>query len=106
MGLDAKEKVSSSMPDNMHELKIKTVETRLKASGRDRSFGIKAICCIKDCMVPAFAGLAAGAANKGITITQFKFLNIRIKQLPLEKLERLHRCFPMLFAVSLKLHLS
>jgi len=68
MGIDAKGKVSSSMPGNPHELKIKTVEEGLKASGV--GFGVltndplKAISCVGDPMMPAFAGLILGAADK------------------------------------------
>jgi len=68
MGVDARGKVSSSMPGNPHELKIKTVEAGLKAA--DVEFGalandpMKAISCVGDPMVPAFAGLVLGAANK------------------------------------------
>ena len=59
MGIDAKGKVSSSMPDNPHELKIKTVEEGLKASGA--KFGdyaqdpIKAVSSVGDPMIPALA---------------------------------------------------
>ncbi|MBS7610947.1 TIGR00303 family protein [Candidatus Bathyarchaeota archaeon] len=68
MGIDARGKVSSSMPSNPHELKIKTVEAGLKASGVE--FGaladdpVKAVSCVGDPMVPAFAGLVLGAASK------------------------------------------
>jgi len=68
MGIDARGKVSSSMPGNPHELKIKTVKAGLEASGIE--FGalaggpIKAISCVGDPMVPAFAGLVIGAAGK------------------------------------------
>lgn len=68
MGIDAEGKVSSSMPGNPHELKIKTVEAGLKASGE--KFGslaedpIKAISCLGDPMMPAFAGLVLGAAAR------------------------------------------
>jgi len=68
MGMDARRKVSSSMPGNPHELKIKTVEAGLKASGV--GFGaladdpVKAVSCVGDPMVPAFAGLVLGAASK------------------------------------------
>lgn len=68
MGVDARRKVSSSMPSNPHELKIKTVKAGLKASGVE--FGaladdpIKAISCVGDPIVPAFAGLVIGAACK------------------------------------------
>ena len=68
MGVDAKGKVSSSMSENPHELKIKTVEEGLKASKVE--FGgladdpLKAISCVGDPMIPAFAGLVLGAADK------------------------------------------
>jgi len=66
MGIDARGKISSSMPRNPHELKIRTVEASLKASGE--KFGslsddpIRAVSCIGDPMIPAFAGLVLGAA--------------------------------------------
>jgi len=68
MGVDARGKVSSSMPGNPHELKIKTVEAGLKASSIE--FGaladdpVKAVSCVGDPMIPAFAGLVIGAAAR------------------------------------------
>jgi uncharacterized protein (TIGR00303 family) len=68
MGIDARGKISSSMPSNPHELKIRTVEAALKALGE--KFGslsddpIKAISSVGDPMMPAFAGLVLGAAHK------------------------------------------
>jgi uncharacterized protein (TIGR00303 family) len=68
MGIDAKGKVSSSMPNNPHELKIKTVEKGLQASGT--KFGdfaddpIKAVSTVGDPMQPALAGLVLGAADR------------------------------------------
>ena len=68
MGVDARKKVSSSMPSNPHELKIKTVEEGMRAAGIE--FGglkddpARAIACVGDPMVPAFAGLTVGAAEK------------------------------------------
>lgn len=68
MGIDAKGKVSSSMLGNPHELKIKTVEEGLKASkvefGALANDPLKAISCVGDPMIPAFAGLVLGAADK------------------------------------------
>jgi uncharacterized protein (TIGR00303 family) len=67
MGIDAKGKVSSSMPNNPHELKIKIVEEGLKASGI--KFGdyandpIKAVSTVGDPMIPAHAGLVLGSAE-------------------------------------------
>lgn len=68
MGIDARGKISSSMPGNPHELKIKAAEEGLKAS--DVGFGeladdpVKAVSCVGDPMMPAFAGLVLGAADK------------------------------------------
>ena len=68
MGIDAKGKISSSMPSNPHELKIKTVEKGLKASKLE--FGtlakdpIRAISFVGDPMMLAFAGVVLGAAAK------------------------------------------
>ena len=67
MGVDAKRKVSSSMPLNPHELKIKTAEEALKAAGLE--FGelandaIKAVSAVGDPMQSALAGLVIGAAK-------------------------------------------
>lgn len=68
MGIDARGKVSSSMAGNPHELKIKTVEAGLRASRIE--FGdladdpVRAVSCIGDPMIPAFAGLVLGVASK------------------------------------------
>jgi len=66
MGVIAEGKVSSSMPDNPHKLKAETVRAGLSAAGE--SFGslaknpVRAISCLGDPMIPAFAGLVVGAA--------------------------------------------
>jgi uncharacterized protein (TIGR00303 family) len=66
MGINADGKVSSSMPENPHRLKSKTVQAGLAASGE--SFGslsknpVRAISCLGDPMMPTFAGLVIGAA--------------------------------------------
>jgi uncharacterized protein (TIGR00303 family) len=68
MGINARGKVSSSMPFNPHELKIKTVEKGLEASRVNFSTlandPLKAISCVGDPMLPAFVGLVLGAADK------------------------------------------
>jgi uncharacterized protein (TIGR00303 family) len=67
MGVDAKGKVSSSMPLNPHELKIKTAEAALKAAkvkaGEFADDPIKAVSSVGDPMQPAHAGLVIGAAK-------------------------------------------
>jgi uncharacterized protein (TIGR00303 family) len=66
MGVKAEGKVSSSMPENPHGLKNKTVQAGLAILGE--SYGslatnpVKAVSCIGDPMMPAFAGLVIGAA--------------------------------------------
>lgn len=68
MGVNAEGKVSSSMPNNPHKLKIETVKAGLEASGI--KFGalatnpLKAISCVGDPVMPAFAGLVMGAADE------------------------------------------
>ncbi len=68
MGVDAKGKVSSSMPDNPHELKIKTAEAGLEAAGvKAGDFAddpIKAVSTVGDPIQPALAGLVLGAADR------------------------------------------
>lgn len=68
LGVHAEGKVSSSMPENPHGLKSETVKTGLAAAGE--RFGslannpIRAISCVGDPMMPAFAGLVIGAASQ------------------------------------------
>lgn len=67
MGVNAEGKVSSSMPNNPHNLKLETVKAGFNASGI--KFGSlaknpsKAISCVGDPVMPAFAGLVMGAAD-------------------------------------------
>jgi len=71
MGIDAKNKVSSSMPENPHELKLSTVERGMNAAAI--SFGslanrpFEAVSCLGDPMIPAVAGIAVGA-SKGASV--------------------------------------
>ena len=68
MGINAKGKVSSSMPGNPHDLKTRTVQEGLKALnievGAFADEPLKAVSCVGDPMMPAFAGLVLGAAEK------------------------------------------
>lgn len=67
MGVDAKFKVSSSMPENPHELKVSTVEHGMKAASID--FGsladkpFEAVSYMGDPMIPGVAGIAIGASK-------------------------------------------
>ncbi|MGC8937066.1 MAG: nicotinate mononucleotide-dependent phosphoribosyltransferase CobT, partial [Candidatus Methanomethylicaceae archaeon] len=68
MGVKAAGKVSSSMPRNPHELKLRVVEEGMRASGI--SFGsmknnpFKAVSALGDPMIPAAAGVISGAAKQ------------------------------------------
>ncbi|HTY76055.1 MAG TPA: TIGR00303 family protein [Candidatus Nanoarchaeia archaeon] len=67
MGVNAEGKVSSSMPGNPHDLKIKTVKEGLKQlnikPGDFKNDPLLAVSCVGDPMMPAFAGLVIGAAE-------------------------------------------
>ncbi len=68
MGFNAEGKVSSSMPANPHDLKTQTALAGLKKAGV--GFGelkyepLNAVTCVGDPMMPAFAGLVLGAAQR------------------------------------------
>jgi len=66
MGIDAEGKVSS-MPGNPHELKARTVKEGMNALGgkfgSSKEDPIRAVSCLGDPMMPAFAGLVLGAAS-------------------------------------------
>ena len=68
MGIQAKGKVSSSMPENPHDLKYAAVLDGLTAAGE--RFGslasnpVRAISCVGDPMMAAFAGILIGAAGQ------------------------------------------
>jgi len=68
MGIDARGKVSSSMPDNPHDLKTRIAEESLRISGIKAGSltndPIKAVSLVGDPMMPAFAGLVLGAASR------------------------------------------
>ncbi len=68
MGIRAEGKVSSSMSENPHELKNAAAQAGLAAAGElPGSLAqnpIRAISCVGDPMMPAFAGLVIGAASQ------------------------------------------
>jgi uncharacterized protein (TIGR00303 family) len=65
MGYDGKHKVSGSMPENPHDLKFGVVSDGLKAAGFEAGDlardPLKAVEVVGDPMIPAVAGIAAGA---------------------------------------------
>ena len=67
MGVEAKGKVSSSMPVNRSDLKMRTVEKGLEAAGIEvgefADEPIMAVSTVGDPMQPAHAGLVLGAAE-------------------------------------------
>ncbi|MBT8172106.1 TIGR00303 family protein [Candidatus Bathyarchaeota archaeon] len=67
LGIDAKGKVSSSMPSNPHELKINIAKEALKAAGVKvgtcKDDPIMAVSAVGDPMQPALTGLVIGAAE-------------------------------------------
>jgi len=68
LGIDARGKVSSSMPDNPHEIKNKVVEDGMKAAGIKmgslKDDPIRAISTLGDPMMVSVVGMALGAAQK------------------------------------------
>ena len=69
LGVKAQGKVSSTLPENPHNLKAEVVEAGLKAA--NQNFGslknnpIKAISCVGDPMMAAMTGLVIGGARQG-----------------------------------------
>jgi uncharacterized protein (TIGR00303 family) len=67
-GVDAKGKISSSMPNNPHELKMETVEAGLKSAqihlGEMKEHPLRAIQHVGDPMMAAVAGIVVGSSNK------------------------------------------
>jgi uncharacterized protein (TIGR00303 family) len=68
MGFDARGRVSSSMPNNLHQVRIETLEKRLREAhinpGNLRENSLRAIECVGDPMIAAVAGMTAGASKK------------------------------------------
>ena len=64
LGVDARFRVSSSMPDNPHELKNRVVATAYARAGKVGT-PVEAIARYGDPMMPAVAGIAAGVIEEG-----------------------------------------
>jgi uncharacterized protein (TIGR00303 family) len=64
LGVDAKFKVSSSMPENPHNLKNRVVASALKRVGTVHS-PFEAIAAFGDPMMPSVAGIASGVLDAG-----------------------------------------
>ena len=64
LGIDAKFKVSSSMPENPHDLKNTVVESAIKRGGSIGS-PFEAVATFGDPMMPSVAGIASGALSAG-----------------------------------------
>ena len=64
LGIDARFKVSSSMPENPHDLKNRVVATAIKRAGMVSS-PYEAVAAYGDPMIPSVAGIASGAMAAG-----------------------------------------
>ena len=64
LGIDARFKVSSSMPENPHDLKNRVVATAIKRAGSVGS-PYEAVAAFGDPMMPSVAGIASGAMAAG-----------------------------------------
>lgn len=64
LGIDAKFKVSSSMPENPHHLKNRVVASAIKRAGSVSS-PFEAVATFGDPMMPSVAGIASGALAAG-----------------------------------------
>ena len=64
LGIDARFKVSSSMPENPHDLKNRVVATAIKRAGSVSS-PYEAVAAFGDPMMPSVAGIASGAVAAG-----------------------------------------
>ena len=64
LGIDARFKVSSSMPENPHELKNRVVAAAIKRAGTVGS-SYEAVAAYGDPMLPSVAGIASGAVDAG-----------------------------------------
>ena len=69
LGVNAKFKVSSSMPENPHSLKNKVVvEALARAKARRGIKPLEAVALVGDPMMPSVAGIAAGAIRSGAKV--------------------------------------
>jgi uncharacterized protein (TIGR00303 family) len=65
-GIDANYKISSSMPTNPHDLKIRIVQDAIKNNGiSDLKDPFKTVSLFGDPMIPAVAGIATGIIQSG-----------------------------------------
>jgi uncharacterized protein (TIGR00303 family) len=71
LGVDAKFKVSSSMPENPHSLKNRVVEAALARSesmSQNAGSSLEAVALLGDPMIPSVAGIARGALSAGCRV--------------------------------------
>lgn len=69
LGVDARFRVSSSMPENPHSLKNRVVESALARAGISAPVtALEAVSLVGDPMMPAVAGIAAGALEAGCKV--------------------------------------
>jgi uncharacterized protein (TIGR00303 family) len=68
LGIDARFRVSSSMPENPHSLKNSVVASAIKRAGRSVSSPFEAVAAFGDPMMPSVAGIASGALEAGARV--------------------------------------
>jgi uncharacterized protein (TIGR00303 family) len=92
LGIEARFKVSSSMPENPHHLKNRVVDSAIKRAGSINS-PFEAVAAFGDPMMPSVGGIAAGATSTGCRVmlaggTQMSAVVAMLKYLgkPLEKI--------------------
>jgi uncharacterized protein (TIGR00303 family) len=64
LGIDARFKVNSSMPENPHDLKNRVAASAIKRAGSTSS-PLEAVAAFGDPMLPSVAGIATGALASG-----------------------------------------
>lgn len=67
LGIDAKFKISSSMPENPHRLKNEVVAQAISRA-KPMKDAMQAVARVGDPMMPSVAGIAAGAAQSGAKV--------------------------------------
>lgn len=68
LGVDAKFKVSSSMPKNPHKLKNMVAEQAISRRQRRTTDSLEAVAQVGDPMMPSVAGIASGAIMEGAKV--------------------------------------
>ena len=68
LGIDARFKVSSSMPENPHDKKNKVLQLASERAGEGSVNAFEAVSIFGDPMIPSVAGMAEGASSQGTQV--------------------------------------